>query len=95
MAERAWLVERADDGTAPPTYLSGREAWSHDHMDAIRFARKEDAMKAADGHRVCEHIWDEGPAPKKEGYGTVSARKIGEAMGFGDNALRRRVRATF
>jgi len=60
--EFAWLIERGDLSPARPTYWAGPDHWSQDHMDAVRFARKEDAERVAcrlhaGYHRVCEHGW--------------------------------------
>ena len=57
-----WVIERGDSQVSAPTYWAGPEYWSQNHMDAIRFMRKEDgervACKLGQGyHRVCEHAW--------------------------------------
>lgn len=66
--EFAWVIERGDSQPHSPTYWSGIDSWSQDHLDAVRFARKQDAERVAhsirDGgyHRVCEHGWIAGRA---------------------------------
>lgn len=59
-----WVIERGDSSPAAPTYWSGPDMWSQDHMDAIRFARKLDAERVSararlrsPNNRVCEHMW--------------------------------------
>lgn len=64
-SEFAWVIERGDSDPATPTYWTGHDAWSQDHMDAVRFARQIDAVNVAKreqpiwglGHRVAEHGW--------------------------------------
>ena len=67
MEDFAWVIERGDSRPSQPTYWAGIAAthstWSEDHMDAVRFSRKQDAEKVACGlgqgyHRVCDHGWD-------------------------------------
>lgn len=74
--DSGWLIERADSEPAEPWYWSagaywlepitdpGRlAAWTQNHNEAIRFARKDDAEKLAKRlltHvevRVCQHVW--------------------------------------
>lgn len=67
--EFAWVIERGDSSPSAPTYwtgpsgLSGDDGgWSQDHMDAIRFAREEDARQVMcrfryPNCRACEHGW--------------------------------------
>ncbi|MCK9994030.1 MAG: hypothetical protein Dbin4_02550 [Alphaproteobacteria bacterium] len=66
MSEFAWVIERGDSQSCDPTYWAGLSRldskWSQDHMEAVRFARKQDAEKVACGlghgyHRVCAHGW--------------------------------------
>lgn len=67
----AWVIERGDSQPCAPTYWTGPNnggGWSQDHMDAVRFARKQDAERVAcqlgqGYHRVCEHGWCGGPLP--------------------------------
>jgi len=64
--EFGWVIERGDSTPATPTYWAGSEYWSQDHMDAVRFARKQDAERVAcrlhgGYHRVCEHGWHKLP----------------------------------
>lgn len=63
----AWVIERDDSPSYEPEYFTGRLTpalrWSNpgDHINACRFARKQDAERMAvsvDGarpHRVTEH----------------------------------------
>ena len=68
--ETGWVVEHGDSEVCAPMYLAGFNpvTWSHAHLDAIRFARKQDAAKACPDpvhvHRICEHVWGDGPAPR-------------------------------
>lgn len=65
--EFAWVIERGDSSPSAPTYWAGPAdhsdgRWSQDHMDAIRFAREEDARRVAyhfrqPNCRICEHGW--------------------------------------
>jgi hypothetical protein len=65
--EYGWVIERGDSTVDAPTYWAGPvnhglNTWSQNHMDAVRFARKDDAERVApylgDGHhRVAEHGW--------------------------------------
>lgn len=60
--EFAWCIERGDSQPAAPTYWAGPDRWSQDNIDAVRFARKQDAERVAcrlgqGYHRVCEHGW--------------------------------------
>lgn len=60
--ESGWCLER---GTLwHPQYLTvaqGRGHWTSTHLEALRFARREDAERVAslfrDAERVVEHIW--------------------------------------
>ena len=46
--EFAWVIERGDSQPSAPTYWSGHDdRWSQDHMDAVRFSRKQDAERVA------------------------------------------------
>ena len=69
--EFAWVIERGDTPPSAPAYWTGGEGWSQDHMDAVRFARKQDGEKVAyhfrqPNCRVCEHGWI-GAIATKEG----------------------------
>lgn len=60
--EFGWVIERGDSEVCAPTYWAGPDRWSQDHMDAIRFCRKQDAERVAcrlgqGYHRVAEHGW--------------------------------------
>ena len=68
--ESGWLIERADSSAAEPWYWAAGQrdaerssAWTQNHMEAIRFARKDDAEKVARRLfkdievRICEHGW--------------------------------------
>jgi hypothetical protein len=68
--ESGWLIERADSSPAEPKYWAAGQreaerssAWTSNHMEAIRFARKDDAEKVASRImkgivvRICEHGW--------------------------------------
>lgn len=80
MTQYAWVIEHTPeklDGRGP-WYWSGHvprekgnagwgDNWSIEHMEAIRFARREDAEKIRDmlvrppregEHKVVEHGWD-------------------------------------
>lgn len=69
MENSAWLIELEVSSPATPQYWIGSSAWSSDNQEAIRFARKVDAERAAmmmlDGIniRICEHIWDQDMTP--------------------------------
>ena len=60
----AWLIELAASEPAAPQYWAGSSLFSGDIDMAIRFARHQDAERAAmmmlDGMRlrICEHGWD-------------------------------------
>ena len=75
-SETAWLIERDIDSMLhywTGRVIDGREigAWSVNHLDARRFARREDAACMLTWHcggngRVAEHMWSpvgETPAP--------------------------------
>lgn len=58
-----WLIERSDL-LVKPSYWTGRQglpAWSADHLQAIRFARKDDAEKMSylwtSYGTAVEHLW--------------------------------------
>lgn len=66
-----WLIEQGDSPVSHPLYLAGYGdgrpgSWSEDHLQAIRFARKDDADRALTllddeaTYRVCQHAWDDG-----------------------------------
>lgn len=65
--ETAWLIERDINSVLhywTGRVIDGREigAWSPNHLDARRFARREDAACMLTWHcgdvgRVAEHVW--------------------------------------
>lgn len=60
MDEFAWVIERTV--VADVVYWTGGSGWSKDHLAAVRFARKEDADRAASyligwTVRITEHGW--------------------------------------
>ena len=66
--EYGWLIEHKETGPAGPAYWTPKpfmlrvEPWTFDNLDAVRFARREDAQRVADTlpggpHRVAEHGW--------------------------------------
>lgn len=68
--EIGWVIERADsEPSAPKYWAAGQQdpqrtsAWTSNHMQAIRFARKLDAERVAERAmkgidvRICEHAW--------------------------------------
>ena len=62
--EIGWLIERADSSPAEPLYYfpyTAGEPWTKLHVNALRFARKEDAERVATvlgiKARICEHQW--------------------------------------
>lgn len=59
-SETGWVIERGDSQPARPLYLAGPNYWSFDNLEAVRFARKEDAdkFKQYANDRICEHAWD-------------------------------------
>ncbi|MGZ3272392.1 MAG: hypothetical protein ACXU82_03920 [Caulobacteraceae bacterium] len=75
--ETGWLIERAASSPAAPEYLSlkrKRQSWSHDHLEALRFARRVDAEDFAALHlaendrdlpRFAEHAWSDAPADEE------------------------------
>lgn len=69
--ESGWVIERGDSSPAEPKYwAAGNQdasrfvAWTSNHMEAIRFARRDDAEKVHKrmmrdiAVRICEHQWD-------------------------------------
>lgn len=68
--EVGWVIEHRLSPVHSPNYWAGN-AWSTDHMRAIRYARKSDAEFSRNGfddenalqHRVAEHAWDVRPRP--------------------------------
>jgi hypothetical protein len=72
--EPGYVIERGDSEPSAPLYFVGYSfrdggAFGYNHMDAIRFCRKEDAQRVVDSitsgaeepwdtYRVCEHVWD-------------------------------------
>lgn len=63
MSDYAWVIEGGWTDIDEPDYWVGSSAWSNDHMQALRFARRQDAKQAADlmlhgvNVRICEHSW--------------------------------------
>lgn len=68
--ESGWVIERADSCPAEPKYWAAGQreaerpsAWTSNHEEAIRFARKIDAEKVsrrlfpAIDVRIAEHAW--------------------------------------
>lgn len=69
--EHGWVIEAGWTTPAQPEYWTGPEGsgdgllqgWHADHMQAIRFARKQDASKIArclidpQSYRIAEHAW--------------------------------------
>lgn len=68
--EYGWVIENAESEPSRPLYFAGHKdrkpegpnahnPWSYDNLDAIRFARKEDAenMGMQSEVRICEHAW--------------------------------------
>ncbi|QDY99066.1 hypothetical protein FQ775_01035 [Nitratireductor mangrovi] len=63
--EAGWVLERADSDTAAPLYYAPcgghGEQWSHNHLKALRLARREDGEALAEALaievRVAEHEW--------------------------------------
>ena len=65
--EVGWVIEEGRSAVCSPVYFAGLLhgqrivfKWSKLDLDAVRFARAEDAdrMLTPDlGHRVCEHMW--------------------------------------
>lgn len=60
----AWVIEAGTSSV--PLYWTGFD-WSHNHMQAIRYAREEDAMTTSvhiptvlkrSGMRIREHGWE-------------------------------------
>ena len=62
--EYAWLIELTASEPSAPQYWAGSSLFSGNIEMALRFAREEDALRAAmmmlDGMnvRICEHGWD-------------------------------------
>lgn len=69
--ESGWVIEHGESDTSRPLYFAGHKfraeegpnqnnPWSYDHMEAIRFSRKEDAenMGLLTDVRICKHGWD-------------------------------------
>lgn len=67
--EFGWVIEGAWSSPSAPQYWVGGPAWSGDHYQALRFARRRDAKQAAemmlDGIkiRICEHQWTVADGP--------------------------------
>ena len=69
--ESGWLIERGDSDGSRPNYWIGfsgnKSLWSFDNLEAVRFSRKEDALRVRTSiesshytegtHRVTEHGW--------------------------------------
>lgn len=83
--ETGWVIERGDSQTYAPTYWAGPDYWSQNNLDAVRFARKNDAEQVAcklgqGYHRVAEHAWIGPAAPTADSEGTDSVGTVTEAM---------------
>ena len=63
--EFGWVIEDGNSPVSAPLYFSGRNIygelkWSSDNQLAVRFCRKEDAMRMVspgEHIRICEHGW--------------------------------------
>ena len=61
--ERGWLIERSTEHGPAYIFVDSNEmlGWTHDSLQAIRFARKEDAEQVArmidDAEKITEHEW--------------------------------------
>lgn len=68
--ESGWVIERGDsEPSAPKYWAAGQQdpqrtsAWTSNHLEAIRFARKLDAERVAERAmngiqvRIAEHEW--------------------------------------
>ena len=67
--ETGWVIEKGDSPVSKPLYWTGAVnplSWSDDHLEAVRFSRKEDAerfvemcfdIEAEKDSRICEHEW--------------------------------------
>jgi hypothetical protein len=73
-SEIGWVIEKGE--THYPKYLTvnRRWDWTHDHLEAIRFARKQDAelvdshfllSERIEEHRICEHSWEPVAQPQR------------------------------
>ncbi len=63
MIEPIWVIERTNIETPMPLYFAGK-VFSPNYMDAIRFARQQDAEKLAAAtlleymtYKVTKHEW--------------------------------------
>ena len=64
--ESGWVIELGRSQTCEPEYWAGN-GWTKDNLRAIRFARKVDAERVANGfdddpvpeipYRIAEHGW--------------------------------------
>lgn len=72
--ELGWVIEHGDSDAATPRYWAAGQhdpsrpsAWTENHIEAIRFARKDDAEKVARRSmkgipvRIAQHEWDARP----------------------------------
>jgi hypothetical protein len=68
MTEFGWVIEKHDSEPCEPLYWScgvNPLSWSKDNLEAVRFARKEDAARFMDEcfdhanmkNRIAEHGW--------------------------------------
>lgn len=69
--EVGWVIEHADSDASAPKYFCGVWGaiysggwWDGDHDGAVRFCRRQDAVRTAQAlfgidhdHRICEHQW--------------------------------------
>ena len=72
--EYGWLIEVNNSELSLPVYFAGLTrsdrpngetldfSWSFNHIEAVRFCRRQDAEKVVGnyGHRIVEHVWDDG-----------------------------------
>lgn len=70
LAERGWLVENGGQGEALRYRMiaDGMPGWTPNHMEALRFARRQDAeawcAEDEDAWRVAKHMWCNGVASR-------------------------------
>ncbi len=89
--EYGWVIERGNSTAAEPKYwcaghpdLHTFSAWTSNNEQAIRFARKIDAERAAERHmpdisvRIAEHGWSAQPQEQREDVQPVAVCCLGE-----------------
>ncbi|MHB1260356.1 MAG: hypothetical protein ACYC2H_01435 [Thermoplasmatota archaeon] len=93
-AELAWLIERDINSVLhywTGRVIDGREigAWSPNHLDARRFARREDAACMLTWHcgdlgRVAEHMWAPvaAPAPETPAPDAMPEIQVGDVVSW-------------